>query len=67
MLGGSIAGLMAARVLSDHADEVVIIEADELDAGVGARRGVPQSDQLHGLLDMGRVHSTAGSPDFRQT
>src|SRR2546421_4423298 len=64
VLGGSIAGLMAARVLSDHADEVVIIEADELDAGVGARRGVPQSDQLHGLLDMGRVQFDRWFPGF---
>lgn len=30
VLGGSVAGLMAARVLSDHAEQVVIIERDDL-------------------------------------
>jgi len=28
VLGASMAGLMAARVLSDHADEVLVIERD---------------------------------------
>ncbi|GGO90612.1 FAD-dependent oxidoreductase [Wenjunlia tyrosinilytica] len=54
VLGGSVAGLMAARVLSDHAESVVVVEADDLEAG-GARPGAPQSVQLHALLDMGRT------------
>ncbi len=52
VLGGSIAGLMAARVLSEHAERVVIVEADDLDAR-GPRPGVPQWVQLHVLLEMG--------------
>ncbi|WP_269859337.1 FAD-dependent oxidoreductase [Streptomyces sp. RPT161] len=52
VLGGSIAGLMAARVLSDHAERVVIVDADDLDTD-GARPGVPQLAHLHVLLDMG--------------
>lgn len=35
VLGGSIAGLLAARVLADHAETVVIIERDELPAAPG--------------------------------
>ncbi|MCQ4041573.1 NAD(P)/FAD-dependent oxidoreductase [Streptantibioticus rubrisoli] len=54
VLGGSMAGLMAARVLSDHAERVVIVEADDLDTD-GARPGVPQMVQVHVLLDMGGI------------
>lgn len=53
VLGGSVAGLLAARVVSDHASEVVIVERDELAEGPAARRGVPQGDQVHGLLARG--------------
>ncbi len=53
VLGGSVAGLLAARVLSDHASEVVIVERDDLGVGTATRRGVPQGDQVHGLLARG--------------
>ena len=33
VLGASVAGLLAARVLSDHAEEVVVIERDGTDNG----------------------------------
>ncbi|MEU8685038.1 hypothetical protein [Streptomyces sp. NPDC048611] len=55
VLGGSIAGLYAARVLSDHADEVVVLEADDLGED-GTGRGAPQRQQLHALLSMGHTH-----------
>ncbi|MGW7490486.1 FAD-dependent oxidoreductase [Streptomyces sp. NPDC054786] len=54
VLGGSIAGLYAARVLSDHADEVVILEADDMGED-GTGRGAPQRQQLHALLSMGHT------------
>jgi flavin-dependent dehydrogenase len=53
-LGGSIAGLIAARVLSDHFAEVIVIERDGLPEEPGPRRGVPQSVHLHGLTLGGR-------------
>jgi choline dehydrogenase-like flavoprotein len=34
VLGASIAGLLAARVLSDHAEQVVLIERDDSDTGI---------------------------------
>lgn len=55
VLGGSIAGLLAARVLADHAESVVVVERDELGEGVQARPGVPQAEQVHVLLPGGRV------------
>jgi flavin-dependent dehydrogenase len=55
VIGGSVAGLIAARVLSEHFSEVVIIERDGLPEEPGPRRGVPQSVHLHGLTLGGRV------------
>lgn len=54
MLGGSIAGLLAAHVLSSYADDVSIVEPDELAGAPGLRRGVPQGGHSHILLGRGR-------------
>ena len=53
VLGGSVAGLLAARVLTDHAAEVVMVERDDLAGGPATRRGVPQGNHVHGLLARG--------------
>ena len=53
VLGGSVAGLLAARVLADAYRSVVIVERDRLSAP-GQRRGVPQGQHVHGLLPRGR-------------
>ena len=50
VIGGSIAGLLAARVLSDAFAQVTIIERDQLPAGAETRKGTPQSRHGHGLL-----------------
>jgi len=55
VLGGSIAGLIAARVLADHADEVWIVEPDILEDAPVIRRGAPQGSQAHALLGKGRT------------
>ena len=55
VLGGSIAGMVAARVLADHADEVWIAEPDLLEDAPAARRGTPHSNQAHTLLGKGRT------------
>jgi 2-polyprenyl-6-methoxyphenol hydroxylase-like FAD-dependent oxidoreductase len=54
VLGGSIAGLVAARVLADAYAEVVVVERDELSDAVAHRRGAPQSRHIHGLLAGGQ-------------
>ncbi|MET8508567.1 tryptophan 7-halogenase [Streptomyces sp. NPDC004787] len=54
VMGGSYAGLFAARVLSDWADEVVVLEADDIGAD-GTGRLAPQQRQLHALLAMGHA------------
>ncbi|MFC8981170.1 FAD-dependent oxidoreductase [Streptomyces sp. NPDC057411] len=54
VMGGSYAGLFAARVLSAYADEVVVLEPDVIGSdGVGRR--TPQRHQLHALLSMGHT------------
>jgi 2-polyprenyl-6-methoxyphenol hydroxylase-like FAD-dependent oxidoreductase len=50
VLGGSMAGLLAARVLADHFDTVTLVERDTLPDDIAQRRGVPQGQHTHGLL-----------------
>lgn len=54
VLGASVAGLLAARVLADHFQQVTILERDALPLGTDARRGVPQGAHCHALLASGR-------------
>ena len=53
VLGGSLAGLLTARVLSDHFDRVTVIERDAYSDTTETRRGVPQANHVHGLLARG--------------
>lgn len=53
VVGGSMAGLLAARVLSEHFERVTLIERDRLPEGVGNRKGVPQASHAHALLPRG--------------
>ena len=54
VLGGSLAGLLAARVLSDHFEHVTLIERDVYPDTPETRRGIPQANHVHGLLLRGR-------------
>ena len=54
VVGGSMAGLLCARVLADYSDRVTIIERDSFPATAENRRGVPQGRHTHGLLASGR-------------
>ena len=54
VIGGSVAGHLASRVLSDHFEQVSLIERDVLPTQVQQRRGVPQGCHTHGLLASGR-------------
>ena len=54
VIGSSIAGLLAARALSEAYSEVIVLDRDELPYGPVARGGVPQIRHAHGLLAGGR-------------
>lgn len=55
VVGASVAGLLAARVLAGHFDEVTIVERDTCDEGIDARKGVPQVNHIHLLSSDGIV------------
>ncbi len=54
VLGGSMAGLLAARVLAERFTTVVVVERDRLPNAPEPRRGVPQGKHIHGLLAGGQ-------------
>ncbi|MFO0798261.1 MAG: FAD-dependent monooxygenase [Gemmataceae bacterium] len=54
VIGGSVAGLLAARVLAAQYRRVTILERDHLPAGPDARKGTPQARHIHVLLTAGR-------------
>ncbi|PWK89174.1 flavin-dependent dehydrogenase [Lentzea atacamensis] len=53
VMGGGIAGLLAARVLTESFDDVVVLERDKLSDEPEYRAGVPQGRHVHGLLVRG--------------
>lgn len=55
VVGASMAGLLAGRVLADAFDEVVVVERDQLPQEPTVRRGVPQGRHVHVLLEAGRA------------
>ncbi|MER6711401.1 MULTISPECIES: tryptophan 7-halogenase [unclassified Streptomyces] len=76
VVGAGIAGLVAARVLADHFETVVVLEAAPLPSTPMPRRGVGQARHPHGLLVSGAAElqrlfpglreelSAAGAPSF---
>ena len=64
VVGGSIAGLIAARVLSDHFEEVVILERDVVEDRPVLHRSVPQGHHLHAVLHGGQEVLEAFYPGF---
>lgn len=53
VIGASIGGLLAARVLADRFERVTILERDAFPQTPQPRRGVPQGQHPHGLLSAG--------------
>lgn len=54
VIGASVSGLLAARVLAKHFDQVTVLERDALPPPGTPRKGVPQGNHLHVLLARGR-------------
>ncbi|WP_426446514.1 NAD(P)/FAD-dependent oxidoreductase [Paenibacillus sp. S-38] len=53
VIGGSMAGLLAAGVLSGFYEEVIVVEKDELPDGPELRPGTPQAFHPHRLTPRG--------------
>jgi len=54
VLGGSMAGLVAAQVLADAYSQVTVIDRDQLPKASTHRRGVPHGRHAHALLARGQ-------------
>ncbi len=50
VIGGSMAGLMTARVLADFFDEVTVLERDQIEDGPANHKSIPQGNHIHALL-----------------
>ena len=50
VIGGSIAGLMSARVLADYFDQVTILERDHIEPQPAVHKSTPQGNHLHTVL-----------------
>src|SRR5262245_13910877 len=64
VIGGSLAGLMAARVLADHFDAVTVLERDHLDDRPALHQSIPQGHHVHGLLLGGQRVMASLYPGF---
>jgi 2-polyprenyl-6-methoxyphenol hydroxylase-like FAD-dependent oxidoreductase len=64
VIGASMAGLLAARVLAETFEQVTLVERDSLPIAPENRRGVPQGRHTHGLLASGREGLEALFPGF---
>jgi 2-polyprenyl-6-methoxyphenol hydroxylase-like FAD-dependent oxidoreductase len=54
VIGASMAGLLAARALADHFEQVILVERDTFPPPGENRKGVPQGKHTHVLLERGR-------------
>jgi hypothetical protein len=50
VIGGSLTGLMTARVLADHFAQVTILERDRIEDGIALHKSIPQGNHAHGLM-----------------
>jgi flavin-dependent dehydrogenase len=55
VIGGGMAGLLSARVLSEYYAEVIIIEKDDLPAKPEIRAGTPQAFHPHRFTPRGKM------------
>ena len=53
VVGSGMAGLVSARVLSDHFDQVTVIEKDPAPTAPAFRPGIPQGRHFHALIPGG--------------
>ena len=64
VVGGGIAGMLAARALAKYFAEVTLVERDRYPEGDGERPGTPQARHLHLLLKRGLMVMEEQFPGF---
>lgn len=66
VIGGSMAGLMTARVLADYFASVTVLERDHLEDQPALHKSIPQGNHLHGVLVGGLQVMASLYPGFRE-
>ncbi|MEV4555562.1 FAD-dependent oxidoreductase [Kitasatospora sp. NPDC049285] len=66
VLGGSIGGSLAARMLADAYRKVTVVDRDELFGPTGPRRAIPQGHHIHALLARGKQILDEVFPGFTE-
>src|SRR5271168_3661345 len=66
VVGGSMAGLMTARVLADHFDRVTVYERDQIEDRPAIHKSIPQGNHVHALLLGGQRVMSALFPGFTE-
>lgn len=66
VIGGSMAGLLAARALADHFAQVTVLDRDTFPDGPVPRKGVPQARHVHVLLLRGQAILERLFPGFQR-
>jgi len=64
VIGASIAGLLAARVLAERCADVLIVDRDEIPDAPSVRKSTPQAGHGHALLTRGASILEALFPGF---
>src|SRR5262245_41817250 len=64
VIGGSLAGLMTARVLAEYFDHVTVLERDAMEDRPVIHPSIPQGNHLHGLLQGGQQVLESLYPGF---
>lgn len=67
VIGGSVAGLLTARVLTDFFETVTVIERDHLPDQPAIRKGAPHAPHAHGLFVRGQQIMEEFFPGFTAT
>ena len=67
VIGGSVAGLTAARVLSQYFEKVTVVERGPMADGLDFPKGVPQARHPHMLLLRGERILESLFPGFRES
>jgi 2-polyprenyl-6-methoxyphenol hydroxylase-like FAD-dependent oxidoreductase len=64
VIGGSLAGLMTARVFADHFTHVFVLERDNIEDNFAVHKSVPQGNHAHGLMIGGQLAMARLYPAF---
>ncbi len=64
VIGASLTGMLAAHVASRRFERVLLLERGDIPLGLEARRGVPQEQHVHMLLQRGKQELEALFPGF---